>query len=54
MALGARCYVNIHMQVVHEGKKPFMCELCGYATSYPQSLKKHIQTIHEGKKPVKV
>ena len=38
---------------MHEGLKPFLCEVCSYKTSQKQSLKKHIDVIHRGLKPFK-
>ena len=34
--------------MVHEKKKPFMCDLCGSSNSTRQRLKRHIETVHKG------
>ena len=36
------------MASVHEGKKPFKCEVCYYMEK--RTMKSHIASIHEGKK----
>ena len=40
-----------HTYDVHEGTKPFKCELCVYGCYKNFDLTKHIQAVHEGKKP---
>ena len=45
--------MKIHIASVHEGKKPFNCELCNYSCSENSRMKKHIASAHEGKKPFK-
>ena len=42
-----------HILVVHERKKPYVCEFCGHACSEKIQLKQHVQSAHEGKKPEK-
>ena len=37
-----------NMASVHEGKKPFKCEVCYYMEK--RTMKSHIASIHEGKK----
>ena len=37
--------------VVHEGKKPHACSICGHGFVAKNKLKKHIECVHEGKKP---
>ena len=32
---------------VHEGKRPFKCGICGYASALNHKLVKHIQAVHE-------
>ena len=39
------------MEAVHEGKKPFKCDVCCKKFSQATSLKIHVQGVHEGKKP---
>ena len=42
-----------HIEAVHEGKKPFVCdrEGCDKAFSARGSLTSHINLVHEGKRP---
>ncbi|XP_063907930.1 oocyte zinc finger protein XlCOF6-like [Zophobas morio] len=42
--------LRIHMSVVHEKIKPFLCSYCGYKGSTRSSLKMHIRQ-HTGEKP---
>ena len=37
--------------MVHEGKKPFKCNICDTNFASKQGLNTHIATVHEGKKP---
>ena len=39
-----------HIKSVHEGIKPFMCNICGYKSALKSGLKRHITSVHEGKK----
>ena len=39
-----------HVASVHEGKKPFKCDICDYKFSQKTSMKSHVETVHEGKK----
>jgi KRAB domain-containing zinc finger protein len=38
---------NEHMDSVHEGKKPYQCDLCGTTISTKYSLEKHMKLTHE-------
>ena len=38
---------------VHEGKKPFECDICDYSFSWKSNFIKHVASVHEGKKPLK-
>ena len=40
-----------HIMGVHEGEKPFKCELCEYTSTNKQHLSQHFQAVHEGKIP---
>ena len=40
-----------HFASVHEGKKPFKCEVCDYRSSQKGGLKKHVALVHEEKIP---
>ena len=39
-----------HIEMVHEGKKPFECAVCSSEFSQKGDLKRHIGMVHEGKK----
>ena len=32
---------------MHEGKKPFKCDICGTGFTFKNTLNRHIQNIHE-------
>ena len=38
---------------VHEKKKPFKCEICGYSFSRKSNMTQHVLSVHEEKKPFK-
>ena len=38
---------------IHEGKKPFKCDICDYRCSRKGNMKTHVALVHEGKKPFK-
>ena len=40
-----------HMELDHEGKKPFQCSTCYASFTQTSDLKEHMESIHEGKKP---
>ena len=40
-----------HVDIVHEGKRPYLCTLCGAKYTTNQILRCHIETVYEGKKP---
>ena len=42
-----------HIESVHEGIKPFKCNICDYETAQKGHLKKHKDSVHEGIKPYK-
>ena len=42
-----------HLESVHEGIKPFKCNICGKGSASNGEMKKHVETVHEGKKPFK-
>jgi uncharacterized Zn-finger protein len=44
-------HMKIHIEVVHEGKKPFKCTLCDTSFTKKALMVTHIASIHEGKKP---
>ena len=39
--------MNIHVESVHEGKKPFKCEICDYIQLF---LKSHVESVRGEKK----
>ena len=43
--------IKEHVEFVHEGKKPFKCELCTTSFSYKINLRSHVSCIHEGEWP---
>ena len=45
--------LNQHAGAVHEGKKPFKCEICDYSCSIKNYLNEHAERVHEGKKSFK-
>ena len=47
----ARRNMNDHVAVVHEGKKPFQCEICNSCFSRDRNLRAHISFVHEGNTP---
>ena len=44
---------NGDIQSVHEGKKPFKCNICDTGFSYKGHLNVHFESVHNGKKPFK-
>ena len=40
---------NMHIESIHEGKKPFKCNECGKAFSCKGNLNGHIEKVHEEK-----
>ena len=45
--------IKRHLASVHEGKKPFKCDICDYICSQKMDMNRHIASVHEGKKPFK-
>ena len=37
---------------IHEGQKPFKCDICDESFTSKYCLKRHTASIHEGKKPL--
>ena len=48
-----RHVLNRHISLVHEGKKPFKCEVCDYSCSQRSTMNVHVASVHERKKPFK-
>ena len=42
--------LNSHVASVHEGKKPFKCEICTATFMQKGGLNSNVALIHEGKK----
>jgi hypothetical protein len=42
---------NTHMVTVHEGKKPFECNICDASFALKHHMKGHIASVDKGKKP---
>ena len=43
-------YLQRHIDIAHEGKKPYKCDLCDSAFKTRDELEKHRTKVHEGKK----
>ena len=41
--------MNRHVSSVHEGKKPFKCDICDYTCSLKQQMKTHVVKKHKFK-----
>ena len=39
--------LNLHIASVHEGKKPFKCEICDDQFKLKHELNEHIASVHE-------
>ena len=42
-----------HIASVHEGKKPFKCDISDYSCFQKSSMSEHVTSVHEGKKSFK-
>jgi KRAB domain-containing zinc finger protein len=45
--------LKTHIEMVHEGKRPFTCSICGLTMATKGNVKMHIQSVHEKIKPNK-
>ena len=45
--------MNIHIETVHEGKKPVLCSICNTSFTTKKNLKRHVANVHEGKKSMR-
>ena len=52
-AFSGKQNLNLHIESVHGGIKPFMCNDCDKDFSLEGNLNGHIESVHEGKKPLK-
>ena len=39
----------MYVASVHEGKKPFNCEICDASFTAKQRMRSHYEAVHEGK-----
>ena len=39
-----------HIEAIHEGNKPFKCDICDAEFGHKHHLNTHVVTVHEGKK----
>ena len=46
--------LRLHIDAVHEKKKPFLCSECGDSFSTQNNLKRHISTVHKGQTTFKI
>ena len=51
------CFITLKIyysiETVHEGKKPFKCNICDSSFIHKGDLNRHMNSVHEGKKPFK-
>ena len=45
--------MKTHVVSVHEGKKPFKCDICDYNCSQKSVMNRHVASVHQEKKPFK-
>ena len=45
--------LNVHIETVHDWKKPFKWNNCNKSFAQKVNLNEHIESVHEGKKPFK-
>ena len=45
--------LKTHIEMVHEGKRPFTCSICGLSLATKGNIKMHIPSVHEKFKPNK-
>ena len=43
----SKCSLKEHIAIVHDGKKPFKCDVCNTSCATQSKLKKHFRTAHE-------
>ena len=43
------CNMLEHSTLIHEGKKPFKCDLCDYSCDLLENMQQHNAYVHEGK-----
>ena len=45
--------LKIHVESVHEEKKPYNCDICDYSFSRKGNMNKHVESVHGEKNPSK-
>ena len=45
--------LSVHVTSVHEGKKPFKCDICSRGFGVKKTLNNYVKSVHEGNKPFK-
>ena len=53
LQLFAKGWLKKNIVSVHEGKKPFKCDICDYRCSQKVNMNRHVASVHEEKKPFK-
>merc|ERR1712241_188156 len=48
VTFGGRSYLKKHIIAVHEGIKPFECDVCKKKFALKINMKSHIREVHEG------
>ena len=46
--------LRLHVDAVHEKKRPYLCSECGDSFSTQNNLKRHISTVHKGQTTFKI
>ena len=46
--------LKLHIDAIHEKKKPWLCSECGDSFSTQNNLKRHISTVHKGQTTFKI
>ena len=46
-----RTKLKSYIESVHEGKKPYECDICNKVLDEEQNFKRHIESGHKEKKP---
>ena len=52
-SFASKTHLNRHIESVHEGKRPFMCNICDTNFALKCNMKRHISSVHEWKKHLK-
>ena len=48
---GQKYHLAIHVSAVHEGKKPYACDMCSHKSARKSGLQRHMRTVHNVKNP---